>query len=187
MRLALTLSVLSASLGMPLAAQSQVWTVDDDGPADFASIQSAIDAAQDGDALLIRGGSYAPIAIDAKRLTLLADDGQTVLAPQPLFTNIAGLTVTGLASDQPVTIVGLNLASAGGFGYGIGAGGMQGLLWVQDCTIQGLGGVTATSCTLVVRDSVLQGDKSFASGGFFPVSEGAGISLFDATLPESNE
>ncbi|MCP3860484.1 MAG: hypothetical protein GY704_12605, partial [Phycisphaeraceae bacterium] len=43
----------------PVVAQYRVWVVDDD-PAggDFTNLQSAVDAAADGDVLLVRQGDY---------------------------------------------------------------------------------------------------------------------------------
>ena len=36
----------------------QTWTVDDDGPADFDNIQAAVDAASDGDEIVVEAGTY---------------------------------------------------------------------------------------------------------------------------------
>ncbi len=35
-----------------------LWTVDDDGKADFDNIQAAVDAASDGDEILVEPGTY---------------------------------------------------------------------------------------------------------------------------------
>ena len=51
--------VLSFSLvtAVPVAAAT-TWTVDDDGPADFATIQSALNAASNGDTIIVAAGTY---------------------------------------------------------------------------------------------------------------------------------
>jgi pectin methylesterase-like acyl-CoA thioesterase len=40
------------------AAAGATWVVDDNGGADFTSIQAAVDAAIDGDSIEVWGGSY---------------------------------------------------------------------------------------------------------------------------------
>ncbi len=45
-------------LGWTGAASADVLTVDDDGPADFADVQSAIDASGGGDEIIVAPGTY---------------------------------------------------------------------------------------------------------------------------------
>lgn len=67
-------ATLSSFLALPGIAQTQ-WTVDDDGPADFADLQLAIDTAQPGDLLLIQPGIYAGAQL-TKRLSLMGDPSE---------------------------------------------------------------------------------------------------------------
>ena len=46
------------SLCLTSTALATTWTVDDDGKADFNNIQSAIDAASDGDEIIVMPGTY---------------------------------------------------------------------------------------------------------------------------------
>jgi len=47
-----------AALCLAGSAMAETWTVDDDGPADFDNIQAAVDAASDGDEILVEAGTY---------------------------------------------------------------------------------------------------------------------------------
>jgi len=44
--------------GMRPACAGTTWYVDDDTPADFATIQAALDASSDGDTIIVRDGTY---------------------------------------------------------------------------------------------------------------------------------
>ena len=58
----------------PVEAEPRTWTVDDDGPADFSSIQEAINAASSGDTIIVSEGMYAEGQINVtKSLTILAN------------------------------------------------------------------------------------------------------------------
>ena len=47
------------SLCLTSTALATTWTVDDDGGADFDNIQDAIDAASDGDEIIVMPGTYS--------------------------------------------------------------------------------------------------------------------------------
>lgn len=66
---------IALALAQPLVAQV-TWTVDDNGPADFASVQAAVDAAGAGDVILIEPGSYGNVVV-AKPLSLLGNPATT--------------------------------------------------------------------------------------------------------------
>lgn len=118
------LGLLTCSL---LAA---VWTVDDDQPADFSSIQAAVASplVQDGDVLRVGFGLYAPFTL-TKRLTILgpatvADavvQGVTKLASPDGFDvshlRFASLEVSNAAGRARVSHcrVGVDLPSVGEF------------------------------------------------------------------------
>ena len=46
------------SLFITSTALATTWTVDDDGKADFDNIQAAVDAASDGDEIVVMQGTY---------------------------------------------------------------------------------------------------------------------------------
>jgi hypothetical protein len=82
------------------AAPGQVWTVGASG-ADFTQIQPAIDAAADGDVILVKPGSYAAFAI--------FDTTLTVVAETPATVQVSGqVRVNGLAAGRRVVLTDLS-------------------------------------------------------------------------------
>jgi|GEM_PF-2825684 len=85
------------------------WTVDDDGNAsgaDFSDIQAAIDAAGEGDTILLHAGEYPEFLLDGKGLNLVAlEPGVRVLSiasPTTIrnvgassFVNVSGVAFSG--------------------------------------------------------------------------------------------
>ena len=65
-------SVLALLLIVPLADAGGVRIVDAGGRRNFADVQSAVDAAQDGDVLLVGAGTYPGFVIDAKEISVFA-------------------------------------------------------------------------------------------------------------------
>lgn len=92
---------LTALLLQTSAVASDVWTVSNVNPGvDFTQIQAAVNAAADGDVILIVGGDgYAAVTIDNKALTVVVDNGLTVYA--------YGMEVINLPANKQVTLAGL--------------------------------------------------------------------------------
>jgi hypothetical protein len=88
-------------LASPLAAD--VVTVDDSGGADFTDLQPAIDAAGEGDLVLVRAGSYGPFEVVGKALAIVADDAAVATGPGVVRDLAPGQTVVlrGLRVVQP--------------------------------------------------------------------------------------
>ncbi len=51
-------SIITIAVLLSISSMADTWTVDDDGKADFDTIQSAVDAATDGDEIIIMQGTY---------------------------------------------------------------------------------------------------------------------------------
>jgi len=67
--------IAAVVLSLTGSAMAETWTVDDDGPADFDNIQAAVDAAIDGDEIVVEPGTYASedyyvVDMGGKSLTL---------------------------------------------------------------------------------------------------------------------
>jgi hypothetical protein len=146
-----------SALPLVLAALGgATWTVDDDGPAQFASIQAAVDSplVQDGDSLLVHAGSYGDVHL-TKSLDLLAADGGGFSCNELRVQPVAAFSVAGMRA------------------YRLIATGVTGRARVDGCTIGGLivdssvpailwsGRTEFTSCAaVVITRSTLRGSES---------------------------
>ncbi len=89
------------AIQLAFVALGSVVTVDDNGPANFASISAAVLGTQAGDVIVVEPGTYGPFVLD-KRLSILGRAGQ----PHPKVTGAttisagAGFTVAGLDFDD---------------------------------------------------------------------------------------
>jgi hypothetical protein len=137
------LVVQPALLAGMLAAQGHVWVVDDDaGPGvHFQSIQSAVDAATDGDTLLIRTGNYfnppglgATVVLDGKGLTLIAEAGAQASIEYFGF-GIGGtaISVRNLAVGQRCVLRGLRVVSS--LGRAVEVVDCAGSVWIEGCSV----------------------------------------------------
>jgi parallel beta-helix repeat protein len=94
---------LNAQLG------PRTWIVDDDGPADFHTIQEAINAASDGDTVYVRAGTYAENVVLNKSLSLIGEDAETTIIDGEYRPGAIGAAVTA----EGVTITGFTLRQSG--------------------------------------------------------------------------
>lgn len=93
--------LLLSLLASPVTAST--WVVDDSGGGDFTSIQAAIDAAQPGDVLRVKAGSYAAFTLD-RGLSILGEPG--------IRPFVAGLSrLQAGQTTGPISIAGLELGS----------------------------------------------------------------------------
>jgi len=90
------------------------WTVDDDGPADFSSIQEAINAASPGDTIYVYNGIYYEQVVVNKSVSLIGEDG---IATTAIITN--GTEFTVYISANNVTISGFEVQNSMDGDWGI--------------------------------------------------------------------
>ncbi|TAJ44552.1 NosD domain-containing protein [Methanofollis fontis] len=84
--------------------------VDDDGTADFTTIQAALDAASDGDTIIVRDGTYNETLTIAKSLTLRSENG-------PETTNVVSTEKYAVSISANNTMVsGFSLSGSGSYG-----------------------------------------------------------------------
>jgi len=90
-------------------AEPRTWTVDDDGPADFNTINEAIASAKviDGDTIFVRSGSYYEHVFLSKAINLVGESRDTVIVDG----NSTG-TVIEIGVDN-VSITNMTIKNAG--------------------------------------------------------------------------
>jgi len=143
--------MLTLALMAALLAPAQTWTVDDDGPADFAQITAAIAAVPAGSTLLVEPGTYDGFDL-TKRMTILGRAG----GPRPHVTGLSAVsassfTLAGLDFDA------MHAAQVGGRGR------------VDDCSF-GLAADPGTRYALTLSDCaeivlsrvVVEGSKAYS-------------------------
>lgn len=172
------LALVLLALSGPTALAGGVRIVDPSGARDFPNIQSAIDAAIDGDVLLVAAGSYPGFTLDAKSLSILG-----VPAGAQVVTT-GGVTVQNLVGKRAV-LCGLSAGQ-------LSVSNCTGDLAFQGCTfvgppvstgapatthrVEGSHGVVFAGCTLV------GGPAAACVGCPVGFTGGAGLRLSNSTI-----
>src|SRR5262245_44086787 len=170
----------------PTAAANGIRNVDQPGQGTFTSLQAAIDAASDGDLLLVASGTYASATIDGKSLAIVA-------MPSLGSKKTGGLTIKNLAAGQRVLLVGLQASNASG--PGLTLTNDSGFVRIHGCTITGgktptwppdvatFPGVGIVNCPQVVFAScTVKGGEVGWWSGEQPVAGAPGIRSVDSSI-----
>ncbi len=91
--------------GIACVGRADVLVVAPSG-APYSQIGLAVDAAHDGDVVLVRAGSYAGVFVANKSVTIIGEAGADI---RP-----GAILITDISASQQVTIAGLRSASTGG-------------------------------------------------------------------------
>ncbi len=189
---ALCLAFVSVSFGSPtnsplisLPAEQEKWTVAPDGSGLFISIQEAIDAAQSGDTIWIKAGTYA------EDVTVHSKEGLKIIGEKMDLVFITGLKRVGSLhvgkwpyGARNVEIHNLTVTQHGGLGLGIFNGGgillkyihVKGMVFgqqvedvrLENCVIGGsetTGVAFANSKATLVGNFIHDNDHGVAVGG----------------------
>lgn len=160
----LSVGLLAAS------AHADVTVLGKPGLGSFTSIQAAIDAASDGDTLLVGAGSYnGNFTIDAKSLTLLGSGVVQVNGK----ARVQNLAAKGLVALVELRVTGPQLNASGAPLHALELTNCAGDLRVQDCTIVGgkpnssfFGTGTCGDAVVVTNSPRVMLAKSSLTGGY---------------------
>ena len=105
---------------LAIPCQARTITVDDDAPADFNNIQSAIDDANNGDVIIVAPGEYIinePITYRGKNITLKSEEGpeKTIVRINPIDRYHASVFIFENGEDREAVLEGFTIT--GGKGY----------------------------------------------------------------------
>lgn len=113
-------------------ARADVLVVDASGASSFTRIQAAVDAASDGDTILVKPGVYAGFTVHDKALDLVAD---TSASSGPV--HVAGrVIVNGLAASRTFTLTGFEVRGTSSASSVVLAAN-DGSVRAQGCTFDG--------------------------------------------------
>jgi hypothetical protein len=154
--------------GAPL--RTDTWVVDDDGPANFRDLRTAVDAARDGDTLVLRPGRYEAVSIVRK--------GLRIVGAGPSAVTIERTKGDGPFFEARELTARQNLVLAGVRGVGRGATitieRCGGLVLLADLVVENAhptlagGGPSLNDCAnaVLARVAVLPGAPSTSGTGF---------------------
>ena len=164
------------------AGSAEIRVVSPSGP--YMQIQTAVDAANDGDLVLVHSGTYDSFAVQAKSLTVCADTSAIVHLQ-------GGVSVLDLTTGQTVCIIGLHA-----FGdpdafplmpWGLHAAGNLGSVRCDRCEF--VASWADTDAALVESSTdvsfvacQLRGAEGVDVGGSGTRAEGSTLTFFDCTV-----
>lgn len=172
------------------AAQSRVWVVGPSasGTAEFSEIQAAVDAAADGDTVLVQSGIYAGFSIVNKGVSVVADSNLVIVS--------GGVDVHFLAPAQFVVLRGLSIRNPKTDPVRIYKN--AGWVWIDSCTLamspsvnldvgyslDGTNGVEAWDCALLTFSQCwIEGGRGASiAEGFDSGNGGHGLFARNATV-----
>jgi len=189
-----TLNALGTSLALASLANANVIVVDASGGGNFTQIQPAVDAASDGDVLLVKSGAYGSFVVGDKALVIVGDTGANV--------QVSGAArVQSLSAQKTVVLENLHATGASSIDpnsrYGLYLAGDQGHVRVESCAFTGASiyptgydAIRIESCTDVAltrttglggNGSVLPAPQAAPSGAGFAAIHST-VAIYDCTL-----
>ena len=111
------------------------------GPGVYTQIQAAVDAALDGDVLLVKSGSYTGFLVNQKSLSIVGDTNAVV-------TISGGVRVRSLPASGMVLLANLSASGTpdtGNSSFGLWCSDNQGFVRVESCSFTGASSVSYTT------------------------------------------
>ena len=104
-----TFIVMVVDISQPVRGATTIY-VDDDGGADYTTINEALNAASDGDTIYVYSGTYYENVVVDRTLTLIGENyettiingsgnGNVITITEP-FVNMTGFTITGSGNEE---------------------------------------------------------------------------------------
>ena len=91
----------------PVKAEARTWTVDDDGPADFNTIQEAVNTASPEDIIYVYNGTYYENIVVNKTVSLIGEDKYNAIVDGNSAGNVINVTA------ENVNINGFTIQNSG--------------------------------------------------------------------------
>jgi hypothetical protein len=163
-------------LAAPADAVGKVFVVAPSGP--YTNIQAAINAAGDGDVVLVEGGTYAGFQIPNKGVSVIANAGATV-------TVTSAISVVDLAATRDVVLQSLQVALPNStLANALDIGSSVGSIRVDGCTLPGANYFMSSSApsygtfaARIAQSTDITFSRCDLHGGFSPINGGTGLHL----------
>jgi len=169
-------AVLAAVLGASTVHAGTLFV-----PTSYATIQDAVDAAADGDQIIVADGTYLEdVDVVGKQLTLRSVSGDPELCTLVGFTT--GVYIGG--ADADVTLLGLTIRDCPTWGVVVA---LDGKATIQSCIVEectSAGALTMNGSELEIVDSVFQDNATSGAGGALLL--GSGDTTIERTLFRDN-
>jgi hypothetical protein len=166
---------------------ADVLVVDASGGGNYTQIQAAVDAAVDGDTILVKSGSYVSFVVDDKALTIVGDTGASVQVAGA--ARVRDLSASKTFVLQRVTATG---TGSGDTLYGLYLSNDSGHVRIESCTFTGAAFGVGNGYDAIRVDSCLDFalTRTIATGGGSPTYPssccnyvgGAGLHATSSTL-----
>ena len=190
-------------LAMPGLAQGVTVTVGAGAACDFVTVQAGIDAANDGDTVLVSSGEYViaePITFRGKAITVRSEAGRdetTIRMGTPVDTNRGSVVVfeNGETAESVLdgfTITGgsgswlQNALRGGGIFFNAASATVRNCAIVQNTARRAGGVLCDQSSSARLVDCIVAGNSSIRSGGGLSAYSGSSLSLTNCIIRENS-
>jgi len=167
------IAMFFVAFAMASTATGMIFTVDDDGPADFDNIQAAIDAALNGDKIEVAPGTYyETVNFNGKSVRLYSSGGPDVTTINANGAHHVVQCVNG--EDASTVLDGFTITggNAGGWGRGGGMFNLYSSPTIINCTFianwaedQGGGMYNRTNSSPILINCTFVGNSAMYNGG----------------------
>lgn len=179
-----TLSALVLFTPFPFAGEVHVVDAAAGPGSQYTDIQDAVDAASDGDTVLVRTGGYDAFIVTEKSLVITADSGE--------FVSASRITIQKLSADQSVRMRRIGTYDLTN-GPGLRIADCDGPVWIESCDIAGpmqgsTHGVLLENCAAVsFHRSTLRADSAmYGHAGHGLRASDSLVALYDCEVIGGN-